>query len=124
MRIGLSLRPGQGGTKKLLTQYGKQLVCVRYRYDERRKRRYKTVELIIEETVWQPQKKPFRIDEIVSVKVGLNETSVQEKLRRAGGRWNRAKRRWEIRYDRAVKIGLKERIRHLPAIQKHMEKTV
>ncbi len=44
MRVGLSLRPGQPGTKGLLARYGKQLVRVRYRYDERTKQRMKTVE--------------------------------------------------------------------------------
>ena len=50
VRTRLTLRPGQRGTRKLLTRYGDRLVCVRYRYDERRKKRYETVELIVEET--------------------------------------------------------------------------
>jgi hypothetical protein len=29
-----TLVPGQQGTKKLYNKYGKNLVCVRYRYDE------------------------------------------------------------------------------------------
>jgi hypothetical protein len=54
MRTGLSLRPGQGGTKRLLAQYGERLVCVRYRYDEKREKRLKTVEIIVEESDWDP----------------------------------------------------------------------
>ncbi len=46
-----------GGTKKLLAQYGKRLVCVRYRYDEERRERYKTVELIVDETVVDAEEK-------------------------------------------------------------------
>jgi len=38
----------------MVETYGDQLVCVRYRYDAERKRRYKTVELIIDEVNWQP----------------------------------------------------------------------
>ncbi len=38
-RVRLSLRPGQDGTKGLVARYGKQLVCVRYRYDEQTKQR-------------------------------------------------------------------------------------
>ena len=33
MRVRLLLKPGQKGTKQLLTQYGDRLICVRYRYD-------------------------------------------------------------------------------------------
>ncbi|GBD97048.1 hypothetical protein BMS3Abin06_01944 [bacterium BMS3Abin06] len=50
MQTKLTLLPGQSGTKKLLRQYGDQLICVRYCYDDYHKKRYKTVELIIEET--------------------------------------------------------------------------
>ena len=38
----------QKGTKKLVTQFGERLVCVRYRYDAVAQVRYKTVELVIE----------------------------------------------------------------------------
>jgi hypothetical protein len=54
MRTQVTLQPGQKGTKKLLAQYGEQLVCVRYRYDATRQRRLKTVELVVEETPWRP----------------------------------------------------------------------
>ena len=49
MQIRSTIHPGQRGAKKLLTQYGDRLVCVRYRYDEQRQKRLKTVELIVEE---------------------------------------------------------------------------
>ena len=52
MRARLKLNPGQRGTKKLLTQYGNRLVCARYRYDAKQKKRFKTVELIVEEIAW------------------------------------------------------------------------
>jgi hypothetical protein len=45
MRIFLHLKPGQKGTRQLLSQYGDRLVCVRYRYDAQQKKRFKTVEL-------------------------------------------------------------------------------
>ncbi len=55
MQTRLSLRPGQKGTKKLVVKYGDRLVAVRYRYDAEQKRRYKTVELIVEESPWSPR---------------------------------------------------------------------
>ena len=47
-------RPGEKGTQKLLAQHGDRLVCVRYRYDPQTLKRYKTIELIVEESDWQP----------------------------------------------------------------------
>jgi hypothetical protein len=39
-RVRLHLKPGQKGTKPLLAQYGDRLICVRYRYDAQRKKRF------------------------------------------------------------------------------------
>ncbi len=41
VKTRLDLKPGQRGTKKLSELYGDQLVCVRYRYDEKIGKRYK-----------------------------------------------------------------------------------
>jgi hypothetical protein len=57
MRTRLHLKPGQRGTKRLSEQYGEQLVCVRYRYDDATQKRYKTVELIVDVAEWSPAKK-------------------------------------------------------------------
>jgi hypothetical protein len=43
------LKPGQPGTKRLLAQYGTRLICVRHRYDPHRQKKYKTVEIVVEE---------------------------------------------------------------------------
>jgi len=49
--VRLHLKPGQKGTKQLLAQYGDRLICVRYRYDVQRKKRLKTVELLVAEPI-------------------------------------------------------------------------
>ena len=49
MKTRKHLKPGQMGTKGLVAQYGDALLCVRYRYDEKRGVQLKTVELIVEE---------------------------------------------------------------------------
>ena len=49
MEISATLKPGVSGTKERVSRYGDQLVCVCCRYDRARGKRYKTVELIIEE---------------------------------------------------------------------------
>jgi hypothetical protein len=50
--VRLHLRPGQRGTKQLLAQYGDRLICVRHRYDAQRRKRLKTVELLVAERDW------------------------------------------------------------------------
>lgn len=54
MKVKSTLTPGQKGTKQLTKEYGEQLICVRYRYDSSRLKRYKTVELIVDEQDWAP----------------------------------------------------------------------
>jgi len=116
MRIGLSLKPGRSGTKKLVARYGERLVCVRYRYDEKRKKRFKTVELIIEEIAWEPRRKFYADDEIVGVCLKLAEEQLRRQVLRAGGKWNAARNIWQMRYDRAVELGLRDRIRGIETI--------
>ena len=65
LRIELHLKPGQKGTKQLLAQYGDRLICVRYRYDAQRKKRFKTVELLVAECDWEPPRPRFAQDQIV-----------------------------------------------------------
>jgi hypothetical protein len=106
MQTRRTLAPGQKGTKKFLDRYGEQLVCVRYRYDQQRRKRFTTVEIIIEESNWSPPEKPS----IVGLRVDFQETELQRRVKQAGGKWNSAKRVWEIHYDQAVALGLKGRI--------------
>jgi hypothetical protein len=54
MRVRLVRRPGQPGTREYVEEYGDRLICVRYRYDAATQRRYKTIELIVDEAPWAP----------------------------------------------------------------------
>lgn len=56
-RVRTTVAPPGPGTKSLLAEYGPRLVFVRYRYDTRKKRRYKTAEIIVDEGYWEPPKK-------------------------------------------------------------------
>jgi len=104
-----TLRPGQRGTKKLLKVHGADLVCVRYRYDERAGQRLKTIEIVIGRARWRP---PRRVpnDALVSVKVEPWEKALQERLRSAGARWDPALRLWRMRYDKAVELRVRRRL--------------
>jgi hypothetical protein len=110
MRILLHLKPGQKGTKQLLTQYGDRLVCVRYRYDAQRKKRFKTVELIVAERAWEPPPPSFAADTIVGVRVGFAEGELRERVKQAGGKWNRSRKVWELRYAQVVALKLEARL--------------
>jgi hypothetical protein len=110
MRTLLHLKPGQKGTKQLLTPYGDRLVCVRYRYDAQRKKRFKTVELIVAEREWEPPPPRFAADAIVGVRVGFAEVEIREQVKQAGGKWDRSRKVWELRYDHVVALKLEARI--------------
>lgn len=110
MRTRLHLKPGQKGTKQLLAQYGDRLVCVRYRYDTQRKKRFKTVELIIAERDWEPPASRFTADTMVGVRIGFAEVDMRERVKQAGGKWNRSHKVWELRYDQVVALKLEARI--------------
>ena len=97
MKTHNHLKPGQKGTKRLVEKYGDALVCVRYRIDERRGVRLKTVEIVIEEKPWQ-QPFRFRDGDIVPVPVTYEEKALWEKLRKAGGRWDPLTKVWLVPY--------------------------
>jgi len=120
-------RPGQRGTQKLVALYGERLVCVRYRYDAASGRRYKTVELIVDQAPWiappphpHAAKPVVRVDHIdepdtpppqqVGVKVFFREDKLRERVKAAGGQWSKAEKLWRLPYRTAVSLGLEHRI--------------
>ena len=110
MHTTTTLQPGQRGAKQLVTQYGDQLVCVCYRYDEQRKKRFKTIELIVEEWPWRPPSLRRTKGSIVLVRVAVQEIEMRRQVKGAGGVWNPDKQAWEVRYDVAVALGVTDRI--------------
>ena len=108
MSIRATLRPGQRGTKKWQVIYGDRLVCVRYRYDAGRRRRYTTVEVIVADAPWLPSAPAP--ETIVGVQVAWKETELQAKVKAAGGRWERAKHLWMLRYDQVLALDLLDRL--------------
>ncbi|MFQ5652738.1 MAG: hypothetical protein ACE5IY_22625 [bacterium] len=91
------LKPGEPGTKKLLEQYGDNLVCVRYRNDRQRNIKTKTVELIVESSPWVPP------ESLTHIRINYGEVALGKKVRAAGGKWNRARQLWELPYRNANK---------------------
>jgi hypothetical protein len=59
---------------------------VRYRYDAQRKKRFKTVELLVAERDWEPPRPRFAHDQIVGLRVAFADVAVRERVKQAGGR--------------------------------------
>src|SRR6266851_9374930 len=105
MRTSTTVQPGHRGAKKFVAQYGDRLVCVRYRSDEQRQKRFKTIELIVEEWPWRPPSLRRTKGSIVLVRVAVQEIEMRRQVKGAGGVWNPDKQAWEVRYDVAVALG-------------------
>lgn len=103
------VKPGQKGAMRLTEQYGDSLLCVRYRYDETRGIRLKTVEIIVEEKPWQP---PFRFRDAdpVPIAVGFEETELRDKLRKMRAKWDPEAMVWLVAYSKVRGTTLESRI--------------
>jgi len=110
MRTIKKLLPGMDGTKKLVDRYGDKLVCVRYRMDDRRNRKVKTVELIIDESSLSTNPSEIPLNKIMRLDVKDNEALLGRAIRSVGGRWNRTEHVWELPYKQVLAMGLEERI--------------
>lgn len=108
MKAYAHLKPGQKGTRRLSEQYGERLLCVRYRYDELRQMKLKTVELIVEE---RPLTRPrFKDDELVPLAVAYTETGLREQLRRLRARWEPQRKVWLVPFGAIRGTELEARI--------------
>src|SRR5206468_1200049 len=92
-----------------------RLICVRYRYDAQRKKRFKTVELLVAERDWEPPRPRFALDQIVGLRVACADVAVRVRVKQAGGMWIPERRVWHLRYERVVALGLTSRIVDEPA---------
>jgi hypothetical protein len=85
-------------------------VCVRYRYDETTKERWKTVELIIEKSAWEPPPPTWPANTLVALRVTAHEREVRQQVKAAGGKWNPHATVWELAYERVLTLKLTDRI--------------
>jgi hypothetical protein len=110
MKSYAHLKPGQKGTRRLVEKYGDSVLCVRYRYDENRGVRLKTVEIIVEEKPCVPSFR-YRDRDIVAVMVPYTQKALREMLKAAGGRWDPEEKIWRVQFG-AIRDngGLVERI--------------
>ncbi len=110
MKTRLILKPGQRGTKSLVKKYGEALLCVRFRYDAKAQQRIKTVELVVERTAWKPPKPRYAADTLVPLQIRVDDMSMRQEAKAAGGRWNPEKRLWFVKYGRIAGTPLEKHI--------------
>lgn len=106
MKTRLILKPGQRGTKRLTETYGDSLICIRFRYDEVTRQRYKTVELIIDKSDWSPPPPKFDPNWLVPLRIEGYELEIRAKAKAAGAKWNPEKQLWFVRYGNIVGTSL------------------
>jgi len=83
---------------------------VRYRYEARRKKRLKTVEIVVAERDWEPPRVRFSPNDIVALRVAFSDVKTRTQVKQPGGTWNPERRVWHLRYDRVAALGLNPRI--------------
>lgn len=108
MDVRTTLRPGDKGTKAMVSRFGDRLVCVRYRYDKTTRRRLKTVELIVDEKHWDPP--GAEACQYVFVRIPFTETDIRHAVLKHGGRWDADRRLWRLLWMTARNLGLENRV--------------
>lgn len=110
MSIKRTILPDQPGAKAWKEKYGDELVCVRYRYDEKQKKKFTTVELIVKEKEWEKKKDKIPQNKILPIIVMYNEIEISNLVRSVGGNWNNDEKVWELPYREILSLGLEDRI--------------
>ena len=85
-------------------------MCVRYRYNTRGKRRYKTVELMVEEGDWEPLAPKRARNRLVKICLAVPEIELRKQVKQVGGSWRPQERLWALAYNRVVHLGVTSRI--------------
>ncbi|MCW5637151.1 MAG: hypothetical protein KIT17_27735 [Rubrivivax sp.] len=104
-RVIKTLAPGDRGAIALARQYGRALVCVRYRTDARGKVRHTTVELLVGSTPIRP-----RASKLVHIRIQPHERALHAMIEAAGGRWDAQHRLWRLPSRVATILNLRARI--------------
>lgn len=111
MRVRLTRRAGQPGTKKLAERYGENLLCVRYRYDDETAERLKTVEIVVGRREWRGPVQPRRDDPApVFFRIAEREELLRRAVLIAGGKWDESTDSWSLPRRAATARGLHTRL--------------
>ncbi|MGD8785726.1 MAG: hypothetical protein PVF28_07970 [Thioalkalispiraceae bacterium] len=122
MDVIKKMNPGDPGTKRLQAKYGDQLVCVRYRHDKKNHRRMTTIELVIDEGFYLPERDAGKLLDFkndnrnVQIRVDYREAELRKIIKAAGGKWDPEHKRWILRYREAERLQLQTRIEEIENI--------
>lgn len=106
--VSKTLWPGRPGTRRHQRNYGKALVCVRYRLDPKGIIRFTTVELVVEQARINPR---LVDDQTYGVETWAWEADVTSAIKRAQGRWDPESRLWELSGEAIKRLRLQHRTR-------------
>jgi hypothetical protein len=73
-------------------------------------RRYKTVEIIVDEVEWLSRYEKGVADRVVKLRISYEERELREAIKCNGGFWDREMRVWRLRYSEVLRLGLGERV--------------
>ena len=114
-----SLKPGHPRHGRLLAQYGNARVCVHYGIGPLARKRYKTVELIVDEHSLPPAPRMNNGDEHTSrntvarqvlVRISYAEDDLRAPSKQPAGRWLPDLKLWRMPRRNALAMGLRDRI--------------
>ena len=104
------LQKHQEGAKNLSNKYGDLFVCARYKIDYQRRKKLKTVELIIDEKNWTPKNDDPYLNQIVKVRIAYGEIKMSSSVKRYGGVWNKEKKVWEVPLKAVFDLNIEDRL--------------
>ena len=104
------LYAGQPGTQKWIKQYGQKLIAVRYKYDDNKKQKMITVELVADLQDWNKDAQRIPNNKKVKIKIKYGEIDLGIRVKSFGGVWNKKEGVWECKYEIAKTLGLTDRI--------------
>ena len=108
--IRKTILPGDPGTKQLTEKYGKDLVCVRYRYDAVKRMRYKTAEVVLDRKPWKPDSGRVPGNKMIKIRIGKFETTLQALVESYGGKRTGEYNIWRVSFKAIKELGLEKRI--------------
>jgi len=104
-----------------MEQYGDRFVCARYRDDPVRKKRLKTVELVVKEKYWKPESYQQLVPDVkAGIRIGIQESRLRQTVKEAGGRWNPIHKVWQLPLSTIFELDLEDRIVFEEDRKKHL----
>ena len=113
MKVMKKLNAGAPGTKFYTKLYGKNLICIRHRYNEERDELHTTIELVVQT---RKPKGNYHVNSNrdhgapVDIKIEYEERELRTLAKEAGARWIQDSKSWRMPYSTAAKLGLLHRI--------------